>query len=116
MTVHRLNTRSWAYKGLTAGGWRIDKFELFHEGIYYNDPNWKYAVYDFELHCVCGTVEQGRITVDFPIGNYVSRDGIDVAMWLEDRGFVGEDHLRFDGFSEEQIIAIRAPMEQHRPL
>lgn len=106
-----------AYRRLSAAGFTIDyvsRCKRIHPDYPEEDFIWEYNV---SFSCICKMEEvlvvrmsdaQRRIDHNpyFP-----ELDLIDAAFAIEQAGAVAEEHLRQDGFTEDQILMIRRPYE-----
>ncbi len=107
--VH-LDTSSEAYGRLTRAGFTIDEWSLHAWGFssFGFMPaaevfRWQEYQVTCNFTCVCGK----RETIVCQIEGAEVYEPIDIAQKIEDFGGIDEEHLRSDGYSEEQIKHIR---------
>ncbi len=95
----RYNTTTPAYSRLKEAGFSVKDFDVFFNKQY------DAFIHSVTFVCVCGTVERLSWLNDAVEHN------ADVAQKIEAVGAVSEEHLREDGYTEEQIKEIRKPYE-----
>jgi hypothetical protein len=115
-----IDTTSLAYKRFTEAGFSIDEMSVLDSGNGEIKLRGKFT-------CVCGKVEYFQIIFNFnvymdissstnlPISfvrTYTKDYEVDIARLLEVNGAVSVEHLRKDGYTEEQIKEIRKPYER----
>lgn len=100
----QVDTETHAYKRLMAVGFIIDNFEYG-----YNKLDYFFVRCDFT--CICKRDEHflDRTTDILTWQRYIKGNKFDVARRIEELGAISVDHLRKDGYSEEEIARIRAP-------
>lgn len=111
----RLNRSSDAYRRVTAAG-----FEPKEPIIEYRvDLSGAPIQILLQLKCICGREEelallfddQGEFREDLQYTKYLSENFYDWAQHIEDLGAISVEHLREDGYTEEEIKNIRRPYE-----
>lgn len=106
----RTNRMSEAYKRVTSAGFTIDEPEfrdLNSIGANWSDRYGQF--FDCRFTCTCGTKEMLRYEFrDAMHRGFLDGNLIDIAAMIERLGAVSRDHLRADGYTEEQIDKIRA--------
>lgn len=94
---------------MSAAGFKITKFEAWKCLHLSGRP----IRLDIEMLCVCG--RRGSLPVMFDTRSELEADkyygvnGYNAAQMFEDIGEFSEDHLREDGYNEDQIRQIRKP-------
>lgn len=100
-----VDEKSEAYKRVTAAGFTIDRLAVDYV------PEKSAYLMSINFTCVCGTQE---ILVNY-FEDYIA-GVIDAAKMIEDADALSEDHLREDGYTEDEIKRIRAPYEHQRAV
>lgn len=100
---YRLDDETPAYKRVSFAGFDIIDFE---SGYNLKKSYWWVRI---SLMCVCGRElhELMQVTTHSKLAPYLRGDKFDAALYLEARGALSVEHLRHDGFNEEEIAYIR---------
>lgn len=102
-----INTHTDAYKRVTGAG-----FEILAVGEAFDVCNAR-AIAFARVKCVCGRVEtvcpgeiSNSMSPEFK-EKYMDNGAFDAALYIEDAGALSADHLRADGYTDEEIAVIR---------
>jgi len=122
LPLYRTNRESPAYDRITRAGFTIkEPVARPYQVMFFEDSYGVHLLTDFV--CVCGTEEAvgQRFTAKAPSElRYFRRNRgmieVDIAQVIEDLDGVSVEHLRSDGYSEEEIKRIRAPYAEQDAL
>lgn len=103
-TMHEviINRVSESYQRFTAAGFAIDGGHMY-EKITYDVGAWRVYTAVIFFTCVCGKKEVAVFSIDSHYLNII----VDAAWHILNSPALSEEHLRDDGYSEEQIKKIR---------